>query len=72
MRCPNCAYIQYVPNYKRIPPFRIYKIVDDKGKDILDFKGNYRRFEGKDQAGEYIAFCNMTEKWTPVEVAHVF
>lgn len=68
MKCPNCAYVQYVPNYKRIPLFWIYKIVDDKGKDILDFKGNCRRFEGKEQAEEYIAFCNMMEKWTPVEV----
>lgn len=68
MKCPNCAYIQYVPNRKRVPPFWIYKIVDDKGKDILDFKGNCRMFEGKDQAEEYIAFSNMTEKWMPVEV----
>ena len=66
--CPNCSYIQYVPNCTRIPPFWIYKIVDDKGKDILDFKGNCRRFEGKNQAEEYIAFCNMTEKWMPVKV----
>lgn len=65
--CPNCSYIQYVPNYKTVPPFWIYKIVDDKGKDILDFKGNCRRFEGKNQAEEYIAFCNMTEKWMPVK-----
>lgn len=21
MKCPNCAYIQCLPNYKRIPPF---------------------------------------------------
>ena len=68
MKCPNCGYIQYVPNCKRVPPFWFYKIVDDKGKDILDFKGNCRRFEGKEQAEEYIAFCNMIEKWMPVKV----
>ena len=25
--CPNCSYIQYVPNWKKVPPFCIYKIV---------------------------------------------
>ena len=68
MKCPNCGYIQYVPNWKRVPPFWIYKIVDEKGNDILDFKGNCRMFEGKDQAEEYIAFCRMTEKWMPIKV----
>ncbi len=68
MKCPNCGYIQCVPNLKRVPPFWIYKIVDDKGKDILDFKGDCRLFEGKDKAEKYIAFCNMAEKWMPVKV----
>ena len=66
--CPKCAYIQYVPNFKKVPPFWIYKVLDENGEEILDFKGNCRLFEGKEQAEEYIAFCNMIKKWTPIEV----
>ena len=60
--CPECSYIQYMSYFKKVPPFWKYKIVDEKGNDILDFNGNCRLFDGVDVAKEYIAFCDMSEK----------
>lgn len=61
--CPKCAYIQYVPNFKRVPPFWICKIVDQEGKHVLDFRGEVRLFEGEERAREYICYCKMEDKW---------
>lgn len=63
MKCPNCGYIQYVPNCKRVPPFWRCKVVDKEGKAVLDFDGTVRLFEGDDSAKEYILYCKMEDKW---------
>lgn len=63
MKCPNCGYIQYVPNWKRVPPFWRCKVVDKEGKAVLDFDGTVRLFEGEESAKEYILYCKMEDKW---------
>lgn len=63
MKCPNCGYIQYVPNWKRVPPFWRCKVVDKEGKAVLDFDGTVRLFEGEKSAKEYILYCKMEDKW---------
>lgn len=63
MKCPNCGYIQYVPNCKRVPPFWRCKVVDKEGKAVLDFDGTVRLFEGDESAKEYILYCKMEDKW---------
>ena len=68
MKCPNCGYIQYVPNCKRVPPFWRCKVVDKEGKAVLDFDGTVRLFEGDESAKEYILYCKMENKWMSIKV----
>lgn len=68
MKCPNCGYIQYVPNCKRVPPFWRCKVVDKEGKAVLDFDGTVRLFEGDESAKEYILYCKMEDKWMSIKV----
>lgn len=63
MKCPDCGYVQYVPNCKRVPPFWRCKVVDKEGKAVLDFDGTVRLFEGDESAKEYILYCKMEDKW---------
>lgn len=65
--CPNCSYIQHIPNCFNIGSLNYYYVVDQEGNGVLDHNGQIRKFANRHIAKEYIRYCKMEDKWNFVE-----